>query len=185
LNRREKEAFVAELRDKLETSKAAILTDYRGLKVTEITELRRKLQEAGIEYRVVKNTLTRLAAEDTVASDLMDHLSGPCALAFSYDDEVSPARLLLDFAKTNDKLEVKAGVLAGRLLVQEDLKKVVNLPSKEELQAQLLGAMASLPACLLGVMNGVPRDLVNVLAATPRNLLTVLKGVEQKAASTE
>ena len=185
MNRQEKEAVVAELRDKLVKCKAAILTDYRGLKVTEITELRQKLQEAGVEYRVVKNTLTRLAAKDTVASALMDHLAGPCALAFSYDDEVSPARLLLDFAKTNDKLEVKAGVLAGRLLLQEDLKKVITLPSKEALQAQLLGAMVSLPASLLGVMSGVPRGLINVLAATPRNLLTVLKGVEQKAASTD
>jgi large subunit ribosomal protein L10 len=183
LNRQEKEASVAELRDKLERCRAAILTDYRGLKVTEITELRHKLKEAGIEYRVVKNTLTKLAVQDTEATGLVDYLTGPCALAFSYDDELSPAKLLLDYAKGNEKLEIKAGVLAGRLVSQEDIKRIVNLPGREQLQAQLLGLIASLPAQLLGVMNAVPRDFVNVLAATPMSLLTVLKGIEQKAKS--
>ncbi len=184
MNRQEKEAMVDELHAKLERSKAAVITDYRGLKVTEITELRHKLKEAGVEYRVVKNSLTRLAVQGTVASVLEDHLIGPCALALCYDDELAPAALLLDYAKNNDKLEVKVGVLAGRLMLQEDMKKVINLPSKEELRAQLLGLMLSLPARLLGVMNAVPRDFVGVLAATPSNLLGVLKALEQKATPT-
>ena len=184
MNRQQKEAAVAELHEKLEGFKAAVLTDYRGLKVTELTELRQKLKEEGIEYRVVKNTLTRLAVQGTAATPLLAYLTGPCALAFGYDDELLAARLLLDYAKTNDKLEVKAGVLAGRLMLQEEMKKVINLPSREELRCMLLGAMAALPARLLGVMNAVPRDFVGVLAATPRNLLGVLKAIEQKAAST-
>ncbi|UCG11009.1 MAG: 50S ribosomal protein L10 [Deltaproteobacteria bacterium] len=182
MNRQEKEALVAELREKLERSKATVVTDYRGLKVTQITDLRQKLKDAGVEYRVVKNTLTRLAAQSTVAAPLLDHLTGPCALAFSYDDDVTPARLLLDYAKTNDKLEVRAGVIAGRLMLQEDMKKVINLPPKAELQSQLLGAMGSLPSRLLGVMNGVPQDFVNVLAAVPRNLLGLLKAIGQEKA---
>jgi large subunit ribosomal protein L10 len=165
----------------LERSKATVITDYRGLKVTEITELRQKLKEAGVEYRVVKNTLTKLAAQKTSAAPLVDHLVGPSALALSYDDEVTPARLLVDYAKTNDKLAVKAGVIAGRLMLEEDLKRLISLPPREQLQAQLLGIMASLPAKLLGVMNAVPQDFVSLLAAAPRNLLTVLKAVEQKA----
>ena len=180
LNRQEKQAIVDELRSKLEGSKAAILTDYRGLKVTEITELRHKLKEEGVEYRVVKNSLTRLAVQGTAVSALEDHLSGPNALALCYEDELTPAKLLLDYAKGNDKLEVKAGVLAGRLMLQEDMKKIVNLPSKEELQAQLLGIISMLPSRLLGVMNAVPRDFVGLLAAAPSNLLAVLKAIEQK-----
>jgi large subunit ribosomal protein L10 len=185
LNRQEKEEIVAELRDKLGKSKAAILTDYRGLKVTEITELRQQLSDAGVEYRVVKNTLTRLAITDNDASQLEGYLLGPNALALSYDDELTPARLLLDYAKKNEKLEVKAGVLAGRLMLQEDIKKLVKLPSKEELQAQLLGIMSALPSKFLGVMNAVPRDFVSLLAAVPRNFLGVLKAVEQKSTSAE
>jgi large subunit ribosomal protein L10 len=183
LNRQEKEAMVAELRDKLERSRAAILTDYRGLKVMEITELRHKLKEDGVEYRVVKNSLIRLAVKDTEASPLEDYLIGPNAVALSYDDEITPAKLLLECAKQNQKLEVKAGVLAGRLMLEEEMKKLVQLPSKEELQAQLLGIMSTLPAKLLGVMNGVPRDFVGLLAAAPRNLLGVLKAIEQKSTS--
>jgi large subunit ribosomal protein L10 len=185
LNRQEKEGRVAELHEKLERSKAAILTDYRGLKVTEITELRQQLSDEGVEYRVVKNTLTRLAIKDTEASQLEGYLLGPNALALSYDDELKPARLLLDYAKKNEKLEVKAGVLVGRLMLQEDMKKLVKLPSKEQLQAQLLGIMSLLPSKLLGVMNAVPRDFVNVLVAAPRNLLGVLKAIEQKSTSAE
>ena len=139
MKRQEKEATVTELRDMLERSKATVLTDYRGLKVTEITELRQKLKEAGVEYRVVKNTLTKLAAQKTSASPLLDHLVGPCALALSYDDELTPARLLMDYAKTNDKLQIKAGVIAGRLMLDSDLKKVISLPPKEELQRLGLG----------------------------------------------
>jgi large subunit ribosomal protein L10 len=180
LNRQEKEKMVDELRERLERSKAAVLTDYRGLKVTEITELRHKLKEAGVEYRVVKNSLTRLAVQDTVASLLEAHLTGPNALALCYDDELTPAKLLLEYAKDNNKLEVKAGVLAGRLMLQEDMEKVVKLPSKEQLQAHLLGLMATLPSKLLGVMNGAPRDFVSLMTAVPRSILTVLKAIEQK-----
>jgi large subunit ribosomal protein L10 len=183
LNRQEKEAVVVELRDKLERSKAAILTDYRGLKVMEITELRHKLKEEGVEYRVVKNSLIRLAVKDTEASSLGQYLTGPNAVAFSYDDEITPAKLLLEYAKENQKLEVKAGVVAGRLLLQQEMKELVQLPSKEELQAQLLGIMSTLPSKLLGVMNAVPRDFVGLLAAVPRDFLGVLKAIELKSTS--
>ena len=183
MNRQEKEAVVAELRDKLERSKAAVLTDYRGLKVMEITELRHKLREEGVEYRVVKNSLIRLAVKDTEVAALKDYLIGPNAVAFSYDDEITPAKLLLGYAKQNQKLEVKAGVMAGRLMLEEEMKELVNLPSKSELQAQLLGIMSTLPSRLLGVMNAVPREFVGLLAAVPRNFLGVLKAIEQKSTS--
>jgi large subunit ribosomal protein L10 len=184
LNRQEKETMVAELRDMLERSKATVLTHYRGLKVTEITELRHQLKEAGVEYRVVKNTLTRLAVQGTEAEELVDHLTGPSALALSYDDEMIPAKMLMDYARNNDKLQVKAGVLSGRLMLREEMIKVIALPSRDVLRAQLLGLLASLPSRLLGVMNGASRDLVSLLSAMPRDLLTVLKAIEQKSTST-
>ena len=105
-------------------------------------------------------------------------------MAFSYDDEISPAKLLLEYAKQNQKLEVKAGVMAGRLMLEEEMKELVKLPSKSELQAQLLGIMSMLPSRLLGVMNAVPREFVGLLAAVPRNFLGVLKAIEQKSTST-
>ncbi|MFP3870855.1 MAG: 50S ribosomal protein L10 [Syntrophobacteria bacterium] len=180
LNRQEKETFVAEFHEKLAQARAAVVTDYRGLKVAQITELRQRLKEARVEYHVVKNTLTRLAAQGTAASALVDHLNGPCALALGYDDELAPARLLMDYAKKNDKLEVKAGVMVGRLMGAEQIKELIRLPSKQELHAQLLGTMARLPSKFLGVMAAVPGDFLNVLAATPRNLVGVLRAIEQK-----
>jgi large subunit ribosomal protein L10 len=181
LKRDEKQERIAELRDKFMRAKAAIVTDYRGLKVSELTELRRKLRDAGIEYRVVKNTLTRLAVRETSARPLADHLTGPCAVALGYEDEVTPAKVVLDFARTSGKLQVKMGVLRGRLIDPENLKKVITLPPRAELQAQLLGLLSTMPARLLGVMSAVPRNVVSVLAATPRNLLGLLKAIERQA----
>lgn len=182
MNRDEKQERIAELRDKFMRAKAAVVTDYRGLKVSELTELRRKLRDSGIEYRVVKNTLTRLAVKETPARSLADHLTGPCAVALGYEDEVTPAKVILDFAKTSGKLQVKIGVLRGRLVDPENLKKVITLPGRAELQAQLLGLLSAMPARLLGVMSAVPRNFVSVLAASPRNFLGVLKAIQRKAA---
>jgi large subunit ribosomal protein L10 len=181
LNRQEKQERIAELRDKFMRAKAAVVTDYRGLKVEEITELRRKLGAAGIEYRVVKNTLTRLAVRDTPARPLAEHMIGPCGVALGYDDEVTPAKVILDFAKASGKLQVKMGVLQGRLVDADSLRTLIALPPRAELQAQLLGLLGILPSRLLGVMSAVPRDFVSVLAATPRNFLAVLRAIERKA----
>jgi large subunit ribosomal protein L10 len=181
LKRDEKQERIVELRDRFMRAKAAIVTDYRGLKVSELNELRRKLRDSGIEYRVVKNTLTRLAVKETSARPLADHLTGPCAVALGYEDEVTAAKVVLDFAKTSGKLQVKMGVLRGRLIDPENLKKVITLPPRAELQAQLLGLLSTVPARLLGVMSAVPRDFVSVLAATPRNFLGVLTAIERQA----
>jgi large subunit ribosomal protein L10 len=182
LKRDEKQERIADLRDKFMRATAAIVTDYRGLKVSELNELRRKLRDSGIEYRVVKNTLTRVAVRETSAHALAEHLTGPCAVALGYEDEVTPAKVVLDFVKTSGKLQVKMGVLRGRLIDPENLKKVITLPSRAELQAQLLGLLSAVPARLLGVMSAVPRDFVGVLAATPRNFLGVLRAIEARAA---
>src|SRR5690625_4698897 len=106
-----KKQVVREISDKLQASKATILVDYRGLNVAEITELRKQLREAGIDFKVYKNSMTRRATEQADMTELDDQLVGPTAMAFSHDDVVAPAKILNNFAKENEALEIKAGVM--------------------------------------------------------------------------
>ncbi len=163
--RPEKEAIVAELKEKLEQSKAAILTEYRGLNVAAMTELRRLMREQGLEYRVVKNTLTRFAAQELGLDDLEPYLEGPTAIAFSFEDPVAPAKVIMDFAKEHKQLEVKAGLLRGKVIQPEGVKELADLPPREVLLAQVLGGLQAPIAGLVGVLNGAPRNLVYVLEA--------------------
>ena len=139
--RPEKVAVVEEIAEKLSKSQLAVLTDYRGLNVKDITELRKKLREAGVEYKVVKNTLTTLAARKLELTDLEPHLVGPTAVAFGYDDPVAPAKILSDFAQEHKELELKVGVLEGKVIDAEALNDLAKLPNREVLLAMLLGAM--------------------------------------------
>jgi large subunit ribosomal protein L10 len=112
-----KKEIVEELHEKFSKSKVVIVTDYKGLDVAAITALRRKLREAGIEYRVIKNTLMARASEDTGVEAIRDSFKGPSAVALSYDDPVAPAKVLTEFAKENDKLEIKIGVMDGKVWI--------------------------------------------------------------------
>ncbi|NLY50241.1 MAG: 50S ribosomal protein L10 [Firmicutes bacterium] len=167
--RPEKEAIVAELKDKFSRAKAVILTDYRGLTVAEITELRRKMREAGLEFKEAKNTLTRIAVQDFVGSDLDSYLPGPTALAFAYEDPVAPAKILSEFAKTHKALEIKGGVLDNKVIGPEGVKALADLPPREVLVAQLLG-----------VLQGPIRGLVTVLSGPQRNLVYVLDAIRKQ-----
>ena len=109
-----KKQMVAEIAEKLKNSKSTILTDYRGLTVAEMNELRKQLREAGVEYKVLKNTLTRRATAETGLSELDQHLTGPTAIAFSAEDVVAPAKILYKFSKDHEALEIKGGVVEGR-----------------------------------------------------------------------
>ncbi len=166
--RPEKEAIVQLMKEKLESSTAVILTDYRGLNVKEVTELRKKLSEAGVEYKVIKNTLTLLGARQAQIEGLEDYLKGPTAAAFSVADPVAPAKVISEFMKTHKNLEIKAGILKGKVIGLEDVKALANLPSREVLLAQLLGGMKA-------PING----LVNVLAGNIRNLVYVLNAIRE------
>lgn len=169
----EKKQIVDELRDKFSRSKVVIVTDYKGLDVARITDLRRQLQEAGVEYRVVKNTLLVRASEETEAAAIQDVFKGPSAVAFAYDDPVPPAKVLTQFAKDNEKLEIKGGVMSGKVLSIDDVKALSKLPSREVLLAQLLMTM-----------NAVPTGLVQALADVPRRFLNVVQAIkEQKEAA--
>lgn len=166
--RPEKVAVVEELAGKLQESAAAILTDYRGLNVKSMTELRAKLREAGVEYKVVKNTLTRLAAEKANVSGLDELLTGPTAIAFNKDDPVAPAKILTEFAKSNNALEIKGGILNGAVISVDEVKQLADLPSREELLATVLMRMQGPIYGLVYVLQGTLRSLVYALDAIRR-----------------
>jgi large subunit ribosomal protein L10 len=161
----EKKQIVDDLHEKLSRSKVVIVTDFKGLDVTGITELRRKLREAQIEYQVVKNTLLVRASEETDVALIKDSFKGPSAIALSYDDPVLPAKVLTEFAKDNKNLEIKAGVLDGKVLDQAAIRSLSALPSREVLIGQALSVMIGVPTGLARALNDVPRRLMNVLQA--------------------
>ncbi|SFN11540.1 50S ribosomal protein L10 [Thermodesulforhabdus norvegica] len=165
LTRQKKEQIVEELREKLSRASATVLTDYKGLTVAEMTQLRDLLAEHRVEYKVVKNTLMRIACKDTSAAVLEPLLEGTCAIAIGYDDPTVPARLLKKFSKENEKLKIKAGALGNRLLTPQEVLALADLPTKEQLMAKLLGVLVAVPTGLVSVLSGVPRSFVGVLAA--------------------
>lgn len=161
----EKKTIVADLQDRFTRSKLAIVVDYQGLDVQAITDLRRQLRDAGVEFQVVKNTLLRRAAADTAVNNLAEFFIGPSAVALSFDDPVAPAKVLTEFAKKNEKLEIKAGIMDAKTLDPNAIKALSNLPSREELLAQVLSAMNAVPTGLVRVLNAVPQNFMNVLQA--------------------
>ncbi|MGI6365843.1 MAG: 50S ribosomal protein L10 [Bacillota bacterium] len=164
-----KQQIVEEISDKLQRAVSAVLTDYRGLNVTEATQLRKELREAGVEYRVLKNTLTRLAVDKVGFSDLKKDLVGPTAIAFSYDDPVAPAKILTKFAKAHKKLELKAGVVEGKIIDVAAITALADLPSREVLLAQVLAGFQ-------GPISG----FVNVLQGNLRNFACVINAIKEQ-----
>lgn len=160
-----KKQFVEGLKDRFQKSKVVILTDYKGLDVAAMTELRAKLREAQIEYQVIKNTMLRLASEGTDVESIKESFKGPSAVALSFEDPVAPAKILTDFAKDHDKLEIKIGVMGGKVLELDSIKALSSLPSREELLATVLSAMNAVPTSLVTALSDVPRRMVNVLQA--------------------
>lgn len=136
----DKKAKVQEIKDKLDRAQSVILSDYRGLTVEEDTELRRKLREAGVEYKVLKNTLTSIAAKEAGYAEIDKYLSGPTSFAFGYDDPTAPARILSDFAKEHKKMEFKGGIVQGKIFDTDKVKELASIPPKEVLIAKLLGS---------------------------------------------
>ena len=136
-----KKQVVSEVAAKLRDSKSTVVVDYRGLNVAEVTELRKQLREAGVEFKVYKNTLTRRAAEEAGLADLNESLTGPNAIAFSMEDVIAPAKVINDFAKKHDALEIKAGVIEGNVATVEEVKALAELPSREGLLSMLLSVL--------------------------------------------
>ena len=162
----QKPAEIAELTDKLKRAKVAVLTDYRGLTVTQVHDLRGKLRAQDIEYRVVKNTLARRAAVEAGHEVLSSSLVGPVAMAIGYADLSAPAKAIVDWTKaTRLKLDILGALVEGRVFNPDDVKKLADLPSREALIAQLLGTLQSPIAQLVGTIEAPVQQLVGVLNA--------------------
>jgi large subunit ribosomal protein L10 len=161
----EKQQIAEDLRDRLSKSAIIVLTDYKGLDVAAMNDLRRRLRAEGIEYQVVKNTLLIRAAEDNDIALIKDYFKGPSAIALSYDDPIAPAKVLSEFAKENKKLEIKAGVMNGQVLDANAIKALAKLPSREVLLGQFLSALNAIPTSFVRTLAEIPRSFVGVLAA--------------------
>ena len=172
MNRDNKEQLVAELAGRLSGAKATFIADYRGLNVEQVNALRGQLRAAGAEYQVVKNTLLRLASRETPSECIDPFLAGPTAIAIAGSDPVAPAKVLAEFAKTNNKFILKGGALDGKRLSVDDIKALADLPSREVLLARLLGSL-----------NAPTTNFVGVLAAVPRSLVLALAAIQEKKAA--
>ncbi|MGM0501593.1 MAG: 50S ribosomal protein L10 [Bacillota bacterium] len=166
---KEKKKVIDDLTVKFNEAKSAVLTDYRGLNVEQMTELRAKLREAGVDYKVAKNTLAYLAAKEAGCEDIKDYLKGPTAIAFSDEDPVAPAKILSEFAEEHEALEIKSGLLDKDVLDIDEVESLANVPSREE----LLGRLAS---GLKRPLNG----LVHCLKDPVKSLAYALKAVKDK-----
>ncbi len=165
----EKKKIIEDLHEKLSRAKVVILTDYKGLDVSAINDLRRNLRAAGIEYQVVKNTLLIRASEDTDAALIKETFKGPNAVALSFDDPVAPAKVLIKFAEENKNLEIKKGVMDGKVLDLNRIQMLSVLPSRELLLSQVLSAM-----------NGVSSAFVRVLSNVLERFLIVLQAIKEQ-----
>ena len=162
---------VEEIADRLKKAKVAVLTDYRGLTVSQLQDLRTRLRGGEVEYRVIKNTLARRAAEAAGVPALQSELKGPVAIAFGYDDLGVPAKLISEFVRaTRLKLDVVGGLVEGRVFTPEQVKQLADLPSRESLIAQLLGTLQSPVGQLVGIMQTPVQQLVGVLNAYKERL---------------
>ena len=163
-NLEQKKAVVAEVTRQLQGAQAAMLAEYRGLTVAQMTALRRKARESKIYLRVVKNTLARRAVEGSPYECLKDQMVGPLAYAIS-TDPVAVAKLLSEFAKDNAQLKIKAAAMAGKLMTLDQVKALATLPGREQLLAMLLGTMQAPIATFVRTLNEVPARFVRTLAA--------------------
>jgi len=150
-----KKAKVLEIKEKMEKAQGMVFAKYQGLTVEEDTELRKKLREAGIEYKVYKNTLTTLAAKELGLDEIVSFLEGPVSVAFGYEEATAPARVLNDFAKAHKKLELKAGIVEGTVFDAKGVEKLASIPSREVLIAQLLGSFKAPLSNLAYLLNAI------------------------------
>jgi len=163
--RPEKVAMIAALKETMKNAKGAVLTDYRGIKVAQDTKLRRKMREAGVKYSVIKNNMASIAAQEAGIEGLDDYLKGPLAMVSSDKDPVAAAKLISEFIKENRIMEIKGGLVEGKVIDAEGVKALANLPSREVLLARLLGSMQSPITGFVTVLQGNIRNLVYALDA--------------------
>ncbi len=159
----EKKQVVEEIKQKLDAATLVICTDYRGLNVDQVTQLRNSLRVPGVEYRVLKNTMFRFALQQCGYEDIAARITGPNAVIFSNDDPVGPAKTITEFARANKQIEVKMGILEGKYLSADGVKELANLPSREVLLAQVVGTMQAPITSFVRVLNANLTGLVRAL----------------------
>lgn len=165
MNRAEKEAEVSMLREELVKAEGMVLTSVKGLNMAQVSDLRRRLHEAGVKYRVVKNTLAKKALEGSDLAVLHKDFKGETAVAWSVDDAISPFKVTQKFKTDVEKFEIKAGYNAGNRMDASGVEAMSKLPSLDELRAQLLGVIQAVPAKLLSQINAPAQHVVGVLQA--------------------
>lgn len=165
MDRRTKEQIVSGLQEKLKQAKLGVLTSFNAMNVEKMEALRNALRKNDAELKVVKNTLLGIASKETDFQILADHFKWPVAVVLSYKDPVAPTKALIEFAKKNPELEIKVGVLDGKLLSKSDITALAELPSREVLLGKLVSVMAAVPTSFVTVLSGVPRSFVQVLNA--------------------
>jgi large subunit ribosomal protein L10 len=169
--RPEKQKEVEALKAKFGAAKGIVLADYTGVTVAEVSELRRKCREAEVEYKVIKNTLARIAAREMDLGDLAGHFDGPIAVALSSVDSIAPARVLAGFMKEYQKMTVRAGYFDGRIYSESEVTEIANLPSREQLLGQVVG-----------MVQGPMTQLVYCIETVLRNVVSVVEEAGKKAA---
>jgi large subunit ribosomal protein L10 len=173
VNLEDKKKIVQDLSKRFSKAAVVIVTDYKGLDVASINDLRRRLRKEEVEYQVVKNSLMVRASQETDVALIKETFKGPSAVAMSYSDPIAPAKVLTEFAKDHDVFEIKVGVMDGKILELNQIKALAALPSREV----LLGTFVS-------VLNNVPTGFVRTIAEIPRRLLNVLQAItDQKEAA--
>ncbi len=165
MDRKEKEQVVANLKDKFSAAKAIVFTNYKGLSVAEVSDLRRRMKESDLEYRVVKNTLAKIASGATPVESVKNIFSGPLAIAIGYDDPLVVLKEVLEFAKNNEKLQVLSGLVEGQLFSSDNLKAMAQLPPRNVLLSMFAGTMASPISRLALTLNATIIKLINALHA--------------------
>ena len=172
MKKSDKELFVTDMNGRLTKAQATFLVDYQGINVESINKIRTELRKIGAEFRVIKNRLLKLACRDTETESLHEYLVGPCAIVITYDDIIAPAKALVDLSKEITNLKLKAGQISGKAMDAEALKRLAQLPGRDQLLAQVLSAMQAVPTSLVRALNGVILNLLYVLKAVESNKTT-------------
>jgi large subunit ribosomal protein L10 len=170
VNRTQKEEFVESLRQDLEGARSVILTNHTGIDVNTVNELRSEFRAQGVTYRVVKNTLARLAIDGTEFEPIYEALRGPVAFAFSHEDAVSPAKIIKEFAEENENFTVKGGFLDGEMLDVAQVMQLAEMPTKDELRSKLLSVFLGVPTKFVRTLNAAPQKFVMLLKARQQDL---------------
>ncbi len=173
MNREEKAQVIEQLHDKACRAKIALVSDFRGLKVEHMEELRKNLREIGVDFHVVKNTLARQALDNSPHVNIKDSFRDCCAIAYGYDDPIVAAKTLVEFERKNQKFALRFGSFEGQFLAPEEIKDLSKLPNREELLSKFL------QTC-----NAVPTNFVGIFANLLRNMLYALQGIKEQKEST-